>query len=144
MGVVWGIVVILFSLLAWVGQAISWLAPSRAEQWSLTEAEESVEPVYHADIRGEAAWDTLSLWTLLIAGILLVVDSPAWAHFGLVGGGMYAYFAGRGIVTRRVMQQHGHRIGTRQNVTVGYVFLTLWGVIAVITIVAAVIALPTS
>ncbi len=143
MGVAWGIAVIVLSLLAWAGQTISWLAPSRAAQWSLTEAEESVEPVYHADIRGEAAWDTLSLWTLTVAGVLLVVDDPSWAYFGLVGGGMYAYFAGRGIFTRFAMQRLGYRIGSAQNVSIGYAFLLIWGVMAVITVVAAVVALPT-
>jgi hypothetical protein len=142
-GVAWGIVLIVLSLLCWGGQAVSWLAPARAARWSLTEGEDSVEPVYFADIRGEALWDTLTLWTMLLAGILLVADQPAWAYFGLVGGGMYAYFAGRGIATRMVMQGRGFRIGTAQNVAVGYAFLVIWGVMAVITIVAAIVALPT-
>lgn len=144
MGIAWGIVVIAFSLLAWAGQTVSWLAQARAEQWSLTEVETAVEPVYHADIRGEAAWDAFSLWTLLVAGILLVAGNPSWAYFGLVGGGMYAYFAGRGIFTRRAMHRRGFRIGTQQSVAVAYTFLALWGMVAVITIVAAVVALPTS
>jgi len=111
MGIAWGIVIIVFSLLAWVGQAISWLAPVPAAQWSLTEGEESVEPVHYADIRGEAVWDTLSLWTMLAAGVLLVADNSSWAYFGLVGGGMYTYFAGRGVFTRLAMQRRGYRIG---------------------------------
>jgi hypothetical protein len=143
MATLWGLVVIALSLLAWAGQAISWLAPSRAAAWSLTEDEDSVERVYHADIRGEAAWDTLTLWTMLAAGILLVADRPSWAYLGLVGGGMYLYFAGRGIFTRLVMQRRGYRIGSAQNVAVGYTFLIIWAVMAVITIVAAVVALAT-
>jgi hypothetical protein len=142
MGIVWGIVVIVLSLLGWGGQAVSWFAPSRAVRWSLTEDPAAVEPVYHADIRGEALWDTLALWTMPAAGVLLVADVAAWAYFGLVGGGMYAYFAGRGILTRREMQRRGFRIGTPENVRIGYAFLAVWGLMAVITIVAAVIALP--
>jgi hypothetical protein len=114
MGVIWGIVVIVLSLLAWGGQAISWLSPATAERLSLTESEDTVEPVYHADIRGEALWDTLALWTMVVAGVLLVAGNEAWAYFGLVGGGMYLYFAGRGIVTRAAMQRRGFRIGTAQ------------------------------
>lgn len=144
MGTAWGLVIIVFSLLAWAGQAMSWLAPVRAEQWSLTEGEESVEPVYYADGRGEAVWDTLSLWTMLAAGVLLVADSSSWGYFGLVGGGMYTYFAGRGVFTRLAIQRRGYRIGSTRNVRVGYTFLLIWGVIGVITIVAAVVALPTS
>jgi hypothetical protein len=108
------------------------------------EAEDTVEPTYFADVRGEALWDTLTLWTTLIAGVLLILDVSAWAYFGLVGGGMYVYFAGRGIVTRRAMQQRGYRVGAAQNVRLGYLFLSIWGVMALTTITAAVVALSSS
>lgn len=144
MGLVWGIVVVVLSLLCWGGQATSWLAPETATKLNLMEPEPSVEPVYWADIRGEAAWDTLTLWTMLAAGALLVADVPAWAYFGLVGGGMYVYFAGRGIFARVVMQRSGFRIGRTNNVTSAYIFLAIWGLVGLVTIVAAVVALPTS
>lgn len=141
MGVLWGVIVVALSLLCWGGQAISWFAPATAVRLTLMEGEDTVEPVYFADVRGEALWDTLTLWTMLVAGALLVVDNPAWAYFGLVGGGMYVYFAGRGIFTRRTMQQRGYRVGAAQNVKVGYLFLAIWGVMGLITIAAAVGAL---
>jgi len=144
MGVVWGLIVILLGLLCWGGQTISWLAPGAAERWSLTEGEQTVEPVYFRDIRGEALWDALTLWTMPVAGILLVSDNPAWPYFGLIGGGMYAYFSGRGIVVRLGMQRHGFRIGAPANVTIGYAFLAVWGVMALITGFAAVVALSSS
>ncbi len=144
MGIVRGVVVVALSLLSWGGQAISWLSPSTAVRLTLTEADGTVEPVYSADLRGEALWDTLTLWTMLVAGVPLIIDNPAWAYFGLVGGGMYLYFAGRGISTRMKMERRGYRIGALQNVRVGYVFLTVWGVMALITIIDAVVALPTS
>jgi hypothetical protein len=144
MGIFWGTVVIILSLLAWGGQAISWVVPETAVRWNLMEAEDSVEPVYWADIRGEALWDLLSLWIMVVAGALLIADQPPWAYFGLVGGGVYVYFAGRGIVTRVAMQRRGHRIGATQNVTLGYVLLAMWGVMGLVTIVAAVVSLPTS
>jgi hypothetical protein len=144
MGIVWGFVVAALSLLCWGGQAVSWLAPATAVKLTLMEGEDTVEPVYYADVRGEARWDTLTLWTMLVAGALLMINNPAWPYFGLVGGGMYLYFAGRGISTRLIMQRRGHRIGALQNVRVGYAFLTVWGIMALITIIAAVVALPTS
>ena len=144
MGILWGLVVIALSLLCWGGQAISWFAPATAVRLTLMEAEDSVEPTYFADVRGEALWDTLTLWTMLVAGVLLIVDNPAWAYFGLVGGGMYVYFAGRGIATRRAMQQGGYRVGAAQNVKIGYLFLSIWAVMGLITIAAAVVALSSS
>lgn len=141
MGIVWGIVVVVLSLLCWGGQTVSLFAPATAARLTLTEYEETVEPSYWADSRGEALWDFLTLWTLLAAGVLLVFDNPAWAYFGLVGGGMYVYFAGRGVLTRLEMQRRGFRIGTPQNVGTAYILLTVWGVVGLVTIVAAAVAL---
>jgi hypothetical protein len=141
MAIAWGILVIVLSLLCWGGQTIAWLAPDAAARWNLMEAEDDVEPTYWADIRGEAPWDALTLWTLVVAGVLLVLDRSTWAYFGLVGGGMYVYFAGRGILTRMVMQRRGLRIGAPKNVQLGFTMLAVWGVTGLITIVAAVAAL---
>lgn len=144
MEIIWGIVVVTLSGLAWGGQAIAWLAPDTAVKLGLMEAEDEVESAYWADIRGEASWDFFTLWTMLAGGILLIVAEPAWAYFGLVGGGVYVYFAGRGIFTRVAMQRRGLRIGTPLNLRLGYGLLTVWGVMALITIIAAVMALSPS
>jgi hypothetical protein len=138
-----GAVITVLALLAWGGQTIAWLAPEVAVRWGLMEAEADVEPTYWADIRGEAAWDTVSLWTLVAAGVLLIIDQPAWAYFGLVGGGMFLYFAGRGILTRVAMRRRGLRIGSPKSVRTGLIALAVWGGTALATVFAAVRALPT-
>lgn len=144
MEVVWGIVVLALSLLGWGGQAVSLFAPSTAVRLSLMEAEQDVEPTYWADIRGEALWDLLTLWTMVVAGVLLILDEPGWAYFGLVGGGVFVYFAGRGISTRVAMRRRGFRVGSPTNLKLGYALLALWGVMGLVTIVAAVVSLQGS
>lgn len=139
--VIWGLVIIVLSLLAWGGQTVSWLAPERAVRWGLMEAEPDVEPTYWADIRGEAAWDALSLWPMPVAGILMILNNAAWAYFGLAGGAVFVYFAGRGIFTRLEMRRRECRIGTTASVNVGMTFLAIWGAMGAVTIVAAVIEL---
>ena len=143
MNILGGALITVLALLAWGGQTIARLAPEVALRWGLMEAEEDVEPTYWADVRGEAAWDTVSLWTLVVAGVLLTIDQPTWAYFGLVGGGMFLYFAGRGILTRIEMRRRGLRIGSPASVRTGMIALAVWGVTALATIVAAVRALPT-
>lgn len=142
MDFIWGVILIIFGMFCWVGQTISAFAPKMAAKLGLTEPESDVDPTYYADARGEAIWDTTITWVLPVAGILLIVDSPFWAYFGLVGGGIYLYFAGRGILSRLAMQRRGIRIGKPKSVGAAYVFLFLWGVIAVVTIIMAVSALP--
>ena len=142
MNIVWGIILFIISSIAYFGQVISAFWPETAAKLGLTEPETDVDPTFYADVRGEAFWDTAILWTLPVAGVLLVLNSPVWAIFGLVGGGVYLYFAGRGIVVRRVMGRRGIRIGTPDNLKVAYIFLTLWGLAALITIAMAIVALP--
>lgn len=133
----WGVVLILFGLLAWGGQTLSRFSPDTAERLNLMEGEDTVEQVYWADIRGEGLWDFLTLWTLVVAGALLLVGHEAWPYFGLVGGAIYVYFAGRGILTRMEMRSRGFRIGDPSNVRVGLIMLAAWGIVGLATIVAA-------
>ena len=139
----WGIVLIIFTLImGWLMQVIVTVAPSFASKLGVVEPESGVDPTFLVDAKGEATWDALILWVLPVAGILLVIDSPYWAYFGLVGGGMYLYFAGRGIVVRRMMQRRGIRIGNPETLKLFYAFLVLWGLTGLVTIVLAVAALP--
>jgi hypothetical protein len=144
MNLVWGIILVFFTLvLSWLAQVVNiLLPPAMAAKLGLNEPQSDVDPTFFVDTRGEALWDSLSIWPLPVAGILLLLNSPQWAYFGLVGGGMYLYFAGRGIVVRRLMQRRGIRIGSLGTLRAYYAFLILWGLIAVVTIVMAVAALP--
>ena len=144
MNLIWGIVLLIFALLGWVGQAITAVAPKKAAKLGLSEHESDLDPTFWADIRGEAVWDTIILWILPLAGILLLLNNSLWAYFGLIGGGMYLYFAGRGILTRLAMQRRGIRIGKPGTLKTFYVLLAIWGFIAVVTIIMAVMELPVS
>ena len=141
MGVLWGVVIIGLGLFAWIGQAISWLSPEVAVRLSLADAEDRVDAVFWADGRGEALWDSLSLWTLPLAGVLLIAGHEARTWFGLVGGGMYLYIAGRGILTRVELRRRGHSIGEPADVRLGLTALAIWGVAGSITAIAAGVAL---
>jgi hypothetical protein len=139
--IVWGVVLVVLSAVCWGGQAVSWFSPATAMRLSLTEAEAEVEPAFAADGRGEAVWDTLTLWVTIVAGVLLIGGNAAWPYFGLAGGAVYVYFAGRGLLTRKAMQQRGLRIGTAQNVATAYVALTTWGVTGLVTMISAAVSL---
>jgi len=141
MNAIWGIILTILSSIAYFGQMITAFWPTTAAKLGVAESETDVDSTFYADLRGEAFWDTAILWTLPVSGILLIFNNPLWLYFGLVGGGMYLYFAGRGIVVRRVMQQRGIRIGLQENLKVANIFLTLWGLAAFITIILAIAAL---
>lgn len=137
MNIAWGIFLTVLSFLAWAGQVVTVLSPNVASKLGLTETDSEVDRTFAADIRAEAIWDSFILWILPVAGILLALGHLWWVYFGLVGGSMYLYFAGRGIVQRSVMIRRGVQIGTPTNIKVAFVFNSLWGVSAIITIILA-------
>ena len=94
MTIIWGIILTIVSSIAYFGQLITAFWPENAVKWGLSEPETDVDLAFYADVRGEAFWDIVVLWTLPIAGVLLILNSPLWVYFGLVGSGMYLYFAG--------------------------------------------------
>lgn len=138
MAILWGVLVTALSLLCWGGQVVVVAAPNRAIDLGLLEDETAVESAFWADARGEALWDVATLWSMVVAGVLLAAGSDAWAYFGLAGGGAYLYFAGRGVVVRITMARSGLRIGAAASVRVALVALVVWGAMAAITIGAAV------
>jgi hypothetical protein len=143
MNIIWGAILIIFTgILCWLGQVINASSPTLAARIGLTEPESDVDPTYFVDGRGEAIWDALILWILPVAGILLILNNPWWVYFGLVGGGMYLYFAGRMLVVRLVMQRHGIHIGKPETVKLYNAVLILWGLLAVVTIIMALAASP--
>ena len=143
MRLVWGVVLIVFTLLlCWLAQVLNACSPAFAARLGLAEPESDVDPTFNVDGRGEAIWDALILWTLPLAGILLLLGIPCWAHVGLVGGGMYLYFAGRGITVRWLMRQRDIPIGKPDTVRLHNVVLVAWGLIGLVTIILAMGELP--
>jgi hypothetical protein len=142
MDLTWGAILIVFGLLCWVGQTMSAFSPTLATRLGFIEPESDVDPFFFVLERGLAINDTIMSWTLPVAGILLVLDSPSWAYFGLVGGGMYLYFSAMGIISRLALKRRGIRIGKPKSLITAYLSLTLWGLIAVTTIIMAVEDLP--
>jgi hypothetical protein len=139
--VTWGVLLVALGLLAWLGQVVSLLAPIRAADLGLTEGEETVDAAFWADARGEAAWDALTLWTLPLAGVLLIADAASWPRWGLVGGAVFCYFGGRGVFARLAARRRGIAIGTDAAVRSAFVMLPVWFAAGVVTIGAALRAL---
>ena len=138
MDIIWGLLLIVFGLIAWGGQVLSTLMPKFATKLSLIEPEADVDSAFYADVRGEARWDSITLWTLPFAGMLIILNSQLWIYFGMVGGSMYLYFAGRAIFTRLELKRKGVRIGRSELLKMYFIFAALWGLIGLATIIKAV------
>ena len=141
MNLIWGIILVSVTLKCWIGQIIIAISPKVAEKIRIAEPESDLDKTFFADMRGEAIWDAICLWTLPFTGILLILNNSLWTYIGLVGGGMYLYFVGRGIASQLTMQRHGIHIGKPKKLKVKLLILTLWGLIAIITVIMAVLTL---
>ena len=76
MHIFWGVILIIFTLVVcWLGQTISVFSPKFAIKLGLTERESEVDSTFYADVRGEAIWDSLILWTLPVASILMILNN---------------------------------------------------------------------
>jgi hypothetical protein len=69
----------------------------------------------------------------------MIMNNAIWPYFGLIGGGIYLYFAGRGIIARIAYGRRGISIGKLSSVKQAYVALSLWGMVAIGTIVLAIL-----
>lgn len=141
MQLLWGIIVVTLSLLAWGSQFITWVAPRTGARFHFTASDDADEPSYWIDFRGEAPFASVTLWTMVVAGILMILDIEEWAYFGLVGGGMYVYFAGGAIFTRIAARRAGVPLGALPSHRMRYTLLMLWALMGLITIAAAVASL---
>ena len=141
MNLIWGIILVSITLKCWIGQIIIAFSPKVAAKINIIEDESDLNHTFFVDMYGSAIWDAISLWTLPVAGILLILNNTLWTYFGLVGGGMYLYFVGRNIASHLIMQRHGVKIGTTKKLKLKYLILSLWGLIAIITIILAVVTL---
>ncbi len=141
MNIIWGIVIIFFVLICWVGQVISAISPKIGASLGVTEPESEVDRTFFVDQRAEAIWDSMTSWILLAAGALLILNSEIWPYFGLIGGGIFFNFSGRGIITRIALQRKGIAIGKKSSLATAYTFLSIWLLISIITIIWAVIVI---
>ena len=141
MNLIWGIILFSITLKCWIGQVIIAYSPRVATKINIIEAESDLDQTFFLDMRGSAIWDAISLWTLPFAGILLIFDNSLWTYFGLIGGGMYLYFVGRGIASQLLLQRYKIHIGRSKKLKVKLLVHALWGFVAIVTIIMAVMDL---
>jgi hypothetical protein len=137
MNLIWGIILVSVTLKVWIGQIIISFSPKIAEKINIIEPESNVDKTFFLDMRGSAVWDAIILWTLPFPGILLIINNSLWTYFGLIGGGMYLYFVGRTIVSNLSLHRNEINIGRSKKLKVKLLILTLWGIVALVTIIMA-------
>ncbi len=134
-------------LLMWVvylGQVVSVINLPLAQRLGLQEQPDTVDPVYARDAAGTARWDLLSMWTLPLAGLLMLLDSSWWPHLALIGGAVYVDTGGRQGIKLLGYRREGVRVGSSQAVDLAFGVYALFLVLGLLAIIVALFELARS
>ena len=127
-----GIIGVVVGVAGLAGQSLAALRPRLAPQ-QLARNELSVpDRLYRQLERNSALWDLFVIWTLPVAGVLMVFDHSWWPSVALVAGGACAASGGREFAKMLSFRNEGVRIGGEGEIRLAFTFLGLWGVVAVI------------
>ena len=129
------VIMIAFGALGWVGQLISAVRFPLAQRWGLQEGDRETDPLFRRDSLHAARWDAIVLWTLIFAGVLMLVDHPWWPGAALVAGGIYLDGAGRDYLKYSGLRASGVRVGSGNEIRVARFFYGAMFLIAVMVLV---------
>lgn len=138
---IWGIILTSATLKVWVSQILIAFFPKFAQKINIIRHESDVDQTYFIDMQASAVWDSITLWTLPVSGVLLILDNPLWTYFGLIGGSMLIYFARRNIAINLKLYCNGINIGKSKKLKVNLLILTVWELIGLITLLMAFLTL---
>ncbi|MDY6987525.1 MAG: hypothetical protein SWQ30_05650 [Thermodesulfobacteriota bacterium] len=130
-----GIICILFGGIGWLGQVLSGVHYPLAQRLGFQEKSEGTDPLFRRAEIYTARWDGLVLWTLLVAGVLMLTNNGWWPYLGLIAGGVYLDAAGREGAKYISLSKSGIRIGTPRDLKVAAFFflamaaVSLWVII---------------
>ena len=106
--------------LLYAGQLISSIDFALAQRLGLQEKADGADPLVARLELGTARWDLLSLWTLPMAGVLMLLGDPWWPCFGLIGGAVAADTGGREAAKVLGLLAHGVRFGATRDVRLAF------------------------
>lgn len=135
MRVLLGIVCVLFGGFGWIGQMISGINYPLAQRLNLQEKSQGTDPLFRRAETNAARWDSLVLWALLLAGILMLADNQWWPLVSLIAGGIYLDGAGREVAKCISLRKGGIRIGDAKDLKVAAFFFSLMVIVALWVII---------
>lgn len=141
MTVALGIVALLVGSLVFIGQLISALDFELAQRLGLQEKDEETDPLHRRLELSTARWDLLVLWTLPLAGVVMLIDTSWWPWVALIAGGIYVDTGGRESFKLLALRAEGVGVGTEREVRTGLGFLALLAAVGLALVAHALVVL---
>ncbi len=95
----------------YLGQVVSVVDLGLAQRLGLQENPERVDPLFTRLEVWTARWDLVWLWTLPVAGVLMIGDHGWWPFVALIGGSAGVDTGGRELAKWLGLRGHGVGIG---------------------------------
>ena len=126
-----GLVCVLFGAIGWIGQTISAINFPLAQKLGFQEKSEDTDPLYRIAELNAARWDAVVLWSIIAAGILLLIDHTWWPYVSLVASAVYLDTAGREAAKYLSFLKGGIKTGTAKEKRTAFCF---FGIMAIISL----------
>lgn len=120
MTVLLGLLCVLFSAFSTATQALSWINPPLARRLGFQESSAEAAELYRRLEWHAAFWDTLVLWTPLVAGMLMLMGDPRAVPVALIAGGIYLDTGGREAAKFTGLRRNGIGVGSAKERTIAY------------------------
>jgi hypothetical protein len=106
-----------------IGQSISVVSFSLAQRLGFQEKGDETDPLHRRLELNAARWDLFVLWTLPIAGILILTNHAWWPCLALIAGAIHLDAGGREIAKIRGLRAHGVRTGSAKDLRLFLIFM---------------------
>ena len=119
MTIMLGLLALVAGTIGMVGQLVSAIDFRLAQRLGFQERDEGTDAVYRRLELHTARWDVFVLWTLPVAGILMLLGHPWWPYTALLAGGINLDAGGREAAKLLGARAAGVRVGTPRQARVG-------------------------
>ncbi len=122
--------------LVYAGQVLSVIDFRLAQRLGLQERPAHADPLSSHLELWTARFDTLWLWTLPAAGVLMLLDHSWWPYAAMVGGGAFIDAGGRELSKITALREQGVRIGNpaeHRNMKILFTTMIVLGATAIVT-----------
>ena len=120
-----GIVALVVGSVGFIGQLVSAVDFRLAQTLGLQEKDEETDPLYRRLELNTARWDLFVLWTLPVAGALMLAGHAWWPVAALVAGGIHVDVGGRETAKLLGLRAGGVRVGSAREIRLGLTLLPL-------------------
>lgn len=137
MRIAFGIAALIIGSIGLVGQLISAVDFRLAQRLGFQEKDDNTDPLYRRLELNTARVDLLVIWTLPVAGVLMIIDNSWWPWMALIAGGVHVDVGVREIGKGRGLAAEGITIGSEAEARLGIGFLAMVSALGLALIIYA-------